>query len=48
MFTSLVAEECVHEKRLAERYREMKKKLGLKIFTKDRKGGNTTLEIGKI
>lgn len=48
MFSRLVAEECEHEKKLAEIYREVKKKLGLKIFKKDRKMGVAAAEVNQI
>lgn len=48
MFKNLLAEECEHERRLEERYREIKKRLGLKIFTKDQKAVVTVAEMNHI
>lgn len=45
MFSRLLAEECEHERKLAGIYRDIKKRLGLKIFTRDRKGGVAVAEM---
>lgn len=48
MFNSLLAEECEHERRLLERYREIKKRLGLKIFAEDQEPQVKVAEVNKI
>lgn len=48
MFNHLQAEEYEHEKKLAETYREIKKRLGLKIYAKDLKMGVAAAEVDRI
>lgn len=45
MFKYLLAEECEHERRLLERYRDIKKRLGLKIFERDEEEGVTAAKV---
>jgi rubrerythrin len=48
MFNRLLAEECEHERKLTETYREIKKRLGLKIFAEDRKDVEVVSEMNQI
>jgi len=48
MFNRLLAEESEHERKLTETYREIKKRLGLKIFSKDPKAVEVVSEMNQI
>lgn len=48
MFNRLLAEECEHEQKLTETYRDIKKRLGLKIFADDRKDVVVVSEMNQI